>query len=124
MSGLNPGGSRSSGNRVFGAANIAKACQVGKIPEVDKRNHSIADLPHKATREQQRRQRQQLAQLRKRNPLWTIAWEYGFWTATHDNFDASYEGEEDGFVGNGWNATARDLVGLEEEMREIEEAKG
>jgi hypothetical protein len=67
MSNTNPGGSRASEGRrrIFGAANIARACREGKIPEVDKPNHSIADQPHQNSREQQRRLRQQARKANK-----------------------------------------------------------
>lgn len=42
------------------------------------------------------------------------------WEATHDDYDASWEGEEDGYVDNGLHVTARDLEGLYEEIGELE----
>ena len=42
------------------------------------------------------------------------------WTATHDDFDASYEGPEDGWVGNGLTCFARTHDGLLVEIAEIE----
>ena len=59
MSNLNPGGSRDTGPRVFGFQQIRRACEVNRVPDVDRRNGSIADQPHKGTREQQRRARQE-----------------------------------------------------------------
>jgi hypothetical protein len=38
---------------------------------------------------------------------WSITWDYGFYTGTGPNYDASYEGEEDGWVDNGHRVTAR-----------------
>lgn len=38
---------------------------------------------------------------------WTITWDYGHFTATGPNYDASYEGPEDGWVDNGHIVTAR-----------------
>lgn len=35
---------------------------------------------------------------------WAITFDYG-WCATHPDFDASWEGEEDGWVGNGLHLT-------------------
>lgn len=49
-------------------------------------------------------------------PDWSITFEYGYWTAVHKDFEASWEGEEDGYVGNGLNTTARDLEGLAAEI--------
>lgn len=54
MSNLNPGGSRSKGPRVFGAENIRRACQQNRVPDADRPNGSIADRPHKGTRERER----------------------------------------------------------------------
>jgi hypothetical protein len=44
---------------------------------------------------------------------WSISWEYGSWEAISDNYDASWEGEEDGWVDNGervWGNTLTDLI--------------
>lgn len=38
---------------------------------------------------------------------WSITWDYGFYTATGPDYDASYEGEEDGWVDNGHRVSAR-----------------
>jgi hypothetical protein len=38
---------------------------------------------------------------------WSITWDYGFYTATSPDYDASYEGEEDGWVDNGQRVQAR-----------------
>lgn len=35
---------------------------------------------------------------------WSITFDYG-WCATHPDFDASWEGEEGGWVGNGLHLT-------------------
>jgi len=43
---------------------------------------------------------------------WTLDFEYGYHTATHDNYDASWEGEEDGWVDNGLKLTERTLEAL------------
>jgi hypothetical protein len=70
MSNLNPGGSRSSGPRAFTPQQVARACEKGKIPDVDRASGSIATgsrhaqqnfqpMPHQHSREQQRRLRQQ-----------------------------------------------------------------
>jgi hypothetical protein len=59
LSGLNPGGSRKRIGRIFGATNIAKACERNKVPEVDKPNGSIADRPHQNSREIERRLKRQ-----------------------------------------------------------------
>ena len=42
------------------------------------------------------------------------------WTAQHDDFDASYEGEEDGWVGNGLGCTANTREELLAEIEWIE----
>lgn len=65
MSNLNHGGYRGVGARVFGARQIARACQDYKKPDVDKANGSIATgkdgttRPHNHSREVQRRLRQE-----------------------------------------------------------------
>jgi hypothetical protein len=59
MSNLNPGGSRSSGPRAFTPQQVARACEKGKIPDVDKPSNSPAGQPHQHSREVQRRLRQQ-----------------------------------------------------------------
>jgi len=38
------------------------------------------------------------------------------WSATGPNFDASWEGEEDGWVGNGEQVFARTRIGVIEEI--------
>lgn len=38
---------------------------------------------------------------------WTISWGYGRYTAMSPNYDASWEGEEDGWVSNGQCVEAR-----------------
>lgn len=43
---------------------------------------------------------------------WLIDWDYGYFTATSPNYDASYEGEEDGWIDNGQRVSARTLEGL------------
>jgi hypothetical protein len=58
MSNLNPGGSRNPGGRIFGAANIKRTIQTHK-PDHTVASGSIADRPHQASREQQRRLKQQ-----------------------------------------------------------------
>lgn len=47
---------------------------------------------------------------------WTITWDYGRFTATGPNYDASWEGEEDGFVDNGEKVDARNRPDLIEEI--------
>lgn len=52
---------------------------------------------------------------------WTISqgrWPEPEWSATGPNFDASYEGEEDGFVGNGECAYASTREALITEIDE------
>jgi hypothetical protein len=43
---------------------------------------------------------------------WHLDFEYGYHTATHDNYDASWEGEEDGWVDNGLRLSERTLADL------------
>lgn len=59
--------------------------------------------------------------VRAQFPKWKIGWDYGAWQATHDDFDASWEGEEDGYVGNGLSTSANDLESLVLEIEAIEE---
>lgn len=47
---------------------------------------------------------------------WIIAWDYGQFSATGPDYDASYEGEEDGWVDNGHRVFARTRDGLIEEI--------
>lgn len=54
---------------------------------------------------------------------WSLAFEYGQWWATHDNYDASYEGPEDGWVDNGLRISARTLITLRQEIDAINEEK-
>lgn len=44
---------------------------------------------------------------------WDISWDYGQFCATGPDYDASYEGPEDGWVDNGhrvWARTREDLI--------------
>jgi hypothetical protein len=43
---------------------------------------------------------------------WSLDFEYGYHTALHDNYDASWEGEEDGWVDNNLRLTERTLPDL------------
>ncbi len=38
---------------------------------------------------------------------WAVSFEYGYWNAISPDYDASWEGEEDGYVDNGQKATGR-----------------
>jgi hypothetical protein len=59
--------------------------------------------------------------IKERYPRWEyVRFEYGRWTATHENYDASWEGEEDGYVGNGWFAEGRTLENLAEDIESVE----
>lgn len=49
---------------------------------------------------------------------WTISFDYGRYTAIGPNYDASYEGEEDGWVDNGEKAESRTIEGLHAEIDE------
>lgn len=55
---------------------------------------------------------------------WTFDFEYGYHTATHDNYDASYEGPEDGWVDNGHQLFAKDRSDLAIEITVFEEEHG
>lgn len=43
---------------------------------------------------------------------WSIEWGYGRYTATGPDYDASWEGEEDGWVSNGQRVEARTRDGV------------
>lgn len=47
---------------------------------------------------------------------WSISWEYGRFRATGPNYDASYEGPEDGWVATGGDVDARTYEALIEEI--------
>jgi hypothetical protein len=47
---------------------------------------------------------------------WSISFDYGYYTATSPNYDASWEGEEDGWVDNGQRVSARTLDDLRAEV--------
>lgn len=47
---------------------------------------------------------------------WTITWDYGHYTATGPDYDASWEGEEDGWVDNGHRVSSRTREGVIEEI--------
>lgn len=47
---------------------------------------------------------------------WSITWDYGEFSATNPNYDASYEGPEDGWVDNGQRVFARTIEDLETEV--------
>jgi hypothetical protein len=49
-----------------------------------------------------------------------IKFEYGRWTATHRNYDCSWEGYEDGWVSNGLLCEGRTLEELADEIAEKE----
>jgi len=38
---------------------------------------------------------------------WTISFDYGYWNAVHDDYDAEWKGEEDGWVDNGRKLSER-----------------
>lgn len=60
-----------------------------------------------------------LDNLRAEFPRWKFGFEYGMYTAVHDNFEADWQGEEDGWVGNGLSTDARTVEGLRDEVLEI-----
>ena len=43
---------------------------------------------------------------------WSISFDYGYYTGTGPNYDASWEGDEDGWVDNGELLAARTLPDL------------
>ena len=47
---------------------------------------------------------------------WSISWDYGYYNAVGPDYDASYEGEEDGWVSNGQTASGRTLDDLRAEI--------
>lgn len=58
--------------------------------------------------------------VKERFPDWEyIKFEYGRWTSTHRNYDASWEGEEDGYVDNGLKAEGRTLEELVEDIESV-----
>jgi hypothetical protein len=59
--------------------------------------------------------------VRERFPRWDIGFEYGSYVATHENYEASWEGEEDGWRGNGLLVTGRTLKELVSEIENCEE---
>jgi hypothetical protein len=46
------------------------------------------------------------------------------WEATHDDYGASWEGEEDGWISNGLHTSADTIPNLLEEIAELERDKG
>lgn len=58
-------------------------------------------------------------ELRQAYPDWTFEFSYGEYRATHDNFEASWEGEEDGWVGNGLATSSKTVQGLAEELEAL-----
>lgn len=61
-----------------------------------------------------------------RHGKWTICrseWLPEF-EATHDDYDASWEGEEDGWVSNGLHTSAATMDDLFFEIEEVERTKG
>lgn len=66
---------------------------------------------------------EQEEQLHEDFPRWHIEFEYGYWTAIHENYDAEWLGEEDGWQDNGLRVSARTLDGLREEMQALAEER-
>ncbi len=52
---------------------------------------------------------------------WSIEWDYGYFTATSPDYDASWEGEEDGWVDNGLKAAAATREELIEEIDRLQD---
>ena len=57
-----------------------------------------------------------IEQVKAAFPDWRICFEYGYWTAVHDDFEADWQGEEDGWVGNGLNTSGRTPADLAAEI--------
>ena len=55
---------------------------------------------------------------------WRIEWDYGQFSATGPDYDASWEGEEDGWVDNGHRVFARTREDLIEEIDAWFEERG
>lgn len=55
---------------------------------------------------------------------WSISWDYGEFSATGPNYDASYEGPEDGWVDNGERCSARTYADLCDEIDAYIEERG
>lgn len=55
---------------------------------------------------------------------WTISWDYGEYSAASPNYDASWEGPEDGWVDNGERVFARTLEDLYAEVDAFLEERG
>jgi hypothetical protein len=55
---------------------------------------------------------------------WSISWDYGYYTATSPDYDASWEGEEDGWVDNGLRTSGRTLADLYAEVDAFLEERG
>lgn len=67
-------------------------------------------------------ERQHIAAIQARFPRWeNFQFEYGRWVATHENYDVSWEGHEDGWVSNGLLCEGRTLADLEGEIAAKEE---
>jgi hypothetical protein len=64
--------------------------------------------------------RMDIDKLRADFPKWTVSFEYGYYTAYHSNYDASWEGEEDGWVDNDMKCSARTILELRDELKEKE----
>lgn len=47
---------------------------------------------------------------------WVIGFDYGWWNATGPDYDASWEGEEEGWIDNGHHVTARTRPDLIDEI--------
>ena len=50
---------------------------------------------------------------------WAITWDYGYYTAISPNYDASWEGDEDGWVDNGEKCSERTLEDLKNSVDEL-----
>ncbi len=60
-----------------------------------------------------------IEQVKAAYPEWTITFEYGYWNAIHNNYDASWEGEEDGWVDNGLSTSGRTPASLAAELEAL-----
>lgn len=58
--------------------------------------------------------------VKERYPDWEhFTFQYGRWMATHRNYDATWEGEEDGYQDNGLKAEGRTLEELCEDIDNV-----
>jgi hypothetical protein len=47
---------------------------------------------------------------------WSVSFDYGYWNATHPDFEADWQGEEDGWVGSHPTLSGRTRADMEAEV--------